>query len=116
ALWPAEVSREYELGDRLRCPSGLGGAWQELRDLGGGALDRLPDAARLLDVDDEGFALGVARRRHPLTFDHHRRLVHLAAEPDEDVGGDVRVLGVAGEHALERQVVLAEELRPAARL
>src|SRR6266446_732494 len=84
AVGPAAVRREHELGDRLPRPSGLVGPRQELRDLGGGALDRLPDAARLLDV--------------------------------EDVGGDVRVLGVAGEHALERQVVLAEELRPAARL
>ncbi len=37
-------------------------------------------------------------------------------EPDQDVGRDVRMLGVAGEHALQRQVILAEELGAAAGL
>ncbi len=87
-----------------------------LRDLGGRPLHRLPDPARLLDVDDERLALRMSRRRHPLLVHHDRRLVHLAAQPDEDVGGDVRVLRVAGEHALQRHVVLAEQLRAASRL
>src|SRR5262249_41452337 len=73
-------------------------------------LDGLADAAGLLDVDEERLALGVARQRHLLALDHDRRLVHLAAQPDEDVGGDVRVLGIAGQHALQGDVVLAEEL------
>ncbi len=57
----------------------------------------------------------MAGRRHPLALDHDRGLVHLAAEADQDVGGHVGVLGVAGEHALQGQVILAEELGAAAR-
>ena len=34
-------------------------------------------------------------------------LHHLAAEPDEDRGGDVRMRGVAPEHALQRLEALA---------
>jgi hypothetical protein len=37
--------------------------------------------AGLLDVDQERLALGMAGQRHLLAVDHHRRLVHLAAEP-----------------------------------
>ena len=40
-----------------------------------------------------------------LVFDQVRRLAGLAAEADEDVGGDVRVLGEAGERAVELLVV-----------
>src|SRR5207249_5212101 len=81
-----------------------------------GLVHRLPDASRLLDVDDHGLALRMTGRGHALLVDHDRGLMHLAAEADQDVGRHVRVLGIAGEHALEGHVVLAEELGAAAGL
>ncbi len=92
------------------------GERQQLGHLADRGLHRLPDPARLLDVHHEGLALGMPGRGHPLPVHHDRGLVHLAAEPDQDVGRDVRVLGVAGQHPLQRHVVLAEELGAAPRL
>ncbi len=92
------------------------GQRQQLGHLADRGLHRLPDPARLLDVDHEGLALRMPGRGHALPVHHDRGLVHLAAEPDQDVGRDVRVLGVAGQHPLQRHVVLAEELGAAPRL
>jgi hypothetical protein len=112
----AAVGGEDELGDRLLRAPGLVGDGQQPGHLRRRALHRLADAAGLLDVDDEGLALGMAGGGHPLAVHEHGGLVHLAAEPHQDVGRDVRVLGVAGKDALQRQVILAEELGAAARL
>ena len=116
AVGAAAVGRQRDLGDRLLRPLGGVRHGQELGDLGRGLLDGLPDAARLLDVDDHRLALGMPGRRHALLVHHDGGLVDLAAEADQDVGGDVGVLGVARQDALERHVVLAEELGAAARL
>src|SRR5262245_25663109 len=96
----AAVGGERELGDRLGRAPRLVGEREELGDLLRGAVDCFPDSAGLLDIDDGRLALGMPRRGHPLALDHHRGLVRLAAQADQDVRGHVRVLGVAGEHAL----------------
>ena len=116
AVGAAAIGRQRDLGDRLLRPPGGVRHGQELGDLGRGLLDGLLDAAGLLDVDDHRLALGMPGRRHALLVHHDGGLVDLAAEADQDVGGDVGVLGVARQDALERHVVLAEELGAAARL
>src|SRR5262249_6954416 len=116
AVGAPAVRGERDLRHGLLRAASLVGDGQELGDFHGGSLHRLSDAAGVLDVHEERLALGMAGRRHPLPVDHHGGLVHLAAEADDDVGGHVRMLGVAGQHALQRQMVLAEELGAAARL
>src|SRR5262245_43828655 len=116
AVRAAAVRGEHQLRHRLPRPLRVVRPRQELGHFGGCALDGLPDAARLLDVHQVRLALGMPGHRHLLAVDHHDRLVHLAPEPDEDVGGHIRMLGVAGEHALERQMILAEELGATPRL
>src|SRR6266545_4654629 len=116
AVGPAAIGGQRDLRHRLLRPRGGIGQGQELGHLGGRLLDRLPDTARLLDVDHHGLALRVAGCGHALLVHQDRGLIHLAAEADQDVGGDVRMLGIAREHALKGHVVLAEELGAAARL
>ena len=80
-------------------------------------LDRLADAAALLDGEDQ-------RRLFPraveldqaLMLDQVDRLAGFAAEADEDVGGDVGMLGEAGQRAVELVVVGAVVLHGAAGL
>src|SRR5207247_11228122 len=52
----------------------------------------------------------------PYTTLFRSGLVRLAPEADQDVARDVGMLRVAREHALQGQVILAEELRAAAGL
>ena len=115
AVRTAAVGGEDQLRQRLPGPPRLVGPGQELRDGLDRRFDRFPDAARLLNRDDGG-PVRRSGDRDVLLLDHHRGLVHLAAEADDDVGGDVRVLRVARQHPLERPVVLAEQHLPAPRL
>src|SRR5207245_6116400 len=106
---------EDQLGQRLPGPPDVVGLRQDPGDRGDRRLHRLPDATRLLDRDDGG-PVGPARNRHLLLVDEDGGLVDLAAEPDEDVGDDVRVLRVPGQHALERPMILAVQHLAAPRL
>src|SRR5262245_50349121 len=116
AVGAAAVGGEHDLGDGLRRAAHRIREGEELGHLGRRPVHRLPDPARFLDVDDHGLALRMSRGGHALFVHHDRGLVHFAAEADQDVGGHVGVLGVAGQHALESHVVLAEELGATPRL
>ena len=113
AVIPELPSEPPQLVARISSEIGLR---EELQHRLGALLHGLPHAARFLDGEDGGLTLRVAGDRHPLPLHHDDGLVDLAAQADQEVGGDVGVLGVARQDALERQVVLAEELGPAAGL
>src|SRR5262249_33488978 len=79
-------------------------------------LDRLADAAALLDRQNRRLFPRAVELDQPLVLDQVNGLPGLAAEADEDVRGDVGVFGEAGEGAVELVVVGAVVLHGTASL
>ena len=92
-------------------------ARQQLGDGLHAGLDRLADAAAFLDGQHQRLlALEPLSWISPWSLDQVDGLAGLAAEADEDVGGDVGMLGEAGQRAVELVVVGAVVLHGAAGL
>ena len=113
AVGAAAVGGDRDLGDGLARAPRLVGPGQQTRHLRDRPLHRLADAPALLDGHDGRPAVRGQGQGHALALDHDPGLVDLAAEADDDVGGHVGVPGVAGQHPLEGQVVLARPPRSA---
>ena len=75
-------------------------------------LDRLGEAAVLLDRQHRRL-MAVAE---PGRLDHVGRLVHLAAEAEDDVAADIRVIDDAGHRPLQHAQVRRAVVRAAAAL
>src|SRR5262249_4276387 len=77
-------------------------------------LDGLADAATLLNGQHNGLVLGPAQLQQSLTLNQMDRLSGLTTQAHEDIGGDVGVLGEAGQRAVKLVVVRPVVLHRAA--
>ena len=110
AVRAAALERERQLagGDGLALH--VVGARQHLLDAGDAGLDGFPRAAGVLD----GHGAEVVALDQAVLVLQARDLEHLAAEADDQRGGEVGVAGIAPLRALERLVALALGGQPAA--
>ena len=108
AVRASALQRHHQLrgGDRLA--DGSIGDRQQPNDRLDSALDRRGIPAVVLDRDHRGRVGGEVSM-----LDHVRRLVDLAAQTEDHVGGDVRMVHDAGERALELAQAARADVRAA---